>query len=152
MDKREMLNKKNCIVIAIIILIGVAAFCITYAVKSASIDDEVSSNSFSDKDVVDYDNSIIKDIKPTIDGVKYDSIQQLIGVVNEPIVCDVEVTYTTTDEPATFEAYVSFNSDETVKEATYTSGDYFQIILPSLKSTDDDKSSVGSNSIPSTEN
>ena len=146
-----MSNKRSYLIGIFIILVGILVFCLTYVIKSASIDDEVKSNSFSDKDVVDYDNSIIKDIKPTIDGVKYDSIQELIGVVNEPIICEVEVTYTTTDEPSTFEAYISFNSDETVKEATYTSGDYFQIILPSLKSMDD-KSSVDSNSIPSTEN
>ena len=146
-----MSNKRSYLIGIFVILVGILVFCLTYVIKSASIDDEVKSNSFSDKDVVDYDNSIIKDIKPTVDGVKYDSIQELIGVVNEPVVCEVEVTYTTTDEPATFEAYISFNSDETVKEATYTSGDYFQIILPSLKSMDD-KSSVDSNSIPSTEN
>ena len=146
-----MSNKRSYLIGIFVILVGILVFCLTYVIKSASIDDEVKSNSFSNEDVVDYDNSIIKDIKPTIDGVKYDSIQQLIGVVNEPIVCEVEVTYTTTDEPSTFEAYISFNSDETVKEATYTSGDYFQIILPSLKSMDD-KSSVDSNSIPSTEN
>lgn len=146
-----MSNKRSYLIGVFIILVGILVFCLTYVIKSASIDDEVKSNSFSNEDVVDYDNSIIKDIKPTVDGVKYDSIQELIGVVNEPVVCEVEVTYTTTDEPATFEAYISFNSDETVKEATYTSGDYFQIILPSLKSMDD-KSSVDSNSIPSTEN
>lgn len=146
-----MSNKRSYLIGIFVILVGILVFCLTYTIKSASIDDEVKSNSFSNEDVVDYDNSIIESIKPTVNGVKYDSIQELIGVVNEPVVCEVEVTYTTTDEPATFEAYISFNSDETVKEATYTSGDYFQIILPSLKSMDD-KSSVDSNSIPSTEN
>ena len=140
--------KKEYIAIVVVTLIGVAAFIITYTVKSALIDKEVSSNSFSGEDVIDYDNSIIKSIKPTVDGVKYDSIQDLIGVVNEPVICEVEVTYTTTDEPAVFDAYISFNSDESVKEATYTSGDYFQIILPSLKSS----GNVVSNSKPSVGN
>ena len=142
------MKKSNIIIAVALALVGVVSFIFAFAIKSASIDDSIKSSHLSEEDVIEYDNSTIKEIKPTIDGVKYDSIQELVGVVSEPTVCEVEVTYKTSDEPATFNAYISFNSDESVKEATYTSGDYFQIILPSLKSSE---KSVGSNSISSTE-
>lgn len=142
------MKKSNIIIAVALTLVGVVSFIFAFAIKSASIDDSIKSSHLSEEDVIEYDNSTIKEIKPTIDGVKYNSIQELVGVVSEPTVCEVEVTYKTSDEPATFNAYISFNSDESVKEATYTSGDYFQIILPSLKSSE---KSVGSNSISSTE-
>ena len=142
------MKKSNIIIAVALALVGVVSFIFAFAIKSASIDDSIKSSHLSEEDVIEYDNSTIKEIKPTIDGVKYNSIQELVGVVSEPTVCEVEVTYKTSDEPATFNAYISFNSDESVKEATYTSGDYFQIILPSLKSSE---KSVGSNSISSTE-
>lgn len=142
------MKKSNIIIAVALALVGVVSFIFAFAIKSASIDDSIKSSHLSEEDVIEYDNSTIKEIKPTIDGVKYDSIQEIVGVVSEPTVCEVEVTYKTSDEPATFNAYISFNSDESVKEATYTSGDYFQIILPSLKSSE---KSVGSNSISSTE-
>lgn len=142
------MKKSNIIIAVVLALVGVVSFIFAFAIKSASIDDSIKSSHLSEEDVIEYDNSTIKEIKPTIDGVKYDSIQELVGVVSEPTVCEVEVTYKTSDEPSTFNAYISFNSDESVKEATYTSGDYFQIILPSLKSSE---KSVGSNSISSTE-
>lgn len=142
------MKKSNIIIAVALVLVGVVSFIFAFSIKSASIDDSIKSSHLSEEDVVEYDNSTIKEIKPTIDGVKYDSIQELVGVVSEPTVCEVEVTYKTSDEPATFNAYISFNSDESVKEATYTSGDYFQIILPSLKSSE---KSVGSNNISSTE-
>ena len=142
------MKKSNIIIAVALALVGVVSFIFAFSIKSASIDDSIKSSHLSEEDVIEYDNSTIKEIKPTIDGVKYNSIQELVGVVSEPTVCEVEVTYKTSDEPATFNAYISFNSDESVKEATYTSGDYFQIILPSLKSSE---KSVGSNSISSTE-
>lgn len=130
-----MRNRKfNLLQGLLVLVIGIIFFFSTYYISGKIIDKRLDLEPLTTEDIIEYDNSTIIGIKPVIDGVTYSSIHELVGVVTKPTVCEVEVTYSTMEQPATFEAYISFNSDASVSEATFTSGDYFQIILPSLNS------------------
>ena len=116
---------KRLISVAVVMCFACAMILCAYLCKP------VEKESMTEDYLNELDTNMVDTLIPIVDGKEYSNIQELVGVVTEPCTCVVKVTYKNSDVETEANAYISFTTEGT--EATFTSGDYFHIILPTIE-------------------
>lgn len=112
-------------------VVGLVALWVgVYKWKLSDLDKDIDRMGMADGYLDEADSFIIgKVVTELPDGRRFDTIQDMVGVVTEPCTATCVIEYSD-GTILTKNCYVVFNTDESVEEAVYEDGIHGRIVLP----------------------